>query len=164
MLNLDINEIPVQLLTGIITVPVCSKKVWGYIKQYDNSDEAAHRICGMLLKGMPLNSCDEKLLIQQYAEYLTALRKQLKFEIPYYPAKKEQDDLKYTIYTCGEKLVADYAGLNLYEIDGVNVLEYWLLERDAFIYSYAKTEKGREYLNNAYRLEQVEADEDLGGF
>lgn len=163
MLNLDINSIPVQLLTGTVMVPVCSKKVWGYIKQYDDSDEAAHKICGMLLHGIPLNLCDQRILIQQYSDCLTAIRKQLKFEIPYYPAKKEQDDLKYTIYTCGEKLVADYAGLNLYEIDKISILEYWLLERDAFIYSYSRTEKGREYLNNAYRLEQVEADEDLGG-
>ena len=164
MLNLNIKVIPVQLITGTVMVPVCSKKVWDCIKQYNNSEQAAHKICGMLLPGVPLDLCDEKLLVIQYAETIKEIRRQLKFEIPYYPAKKEQDDIKYTIYTCGEKLVADYAGLNLYEIDMIPILEYWMLERDAVIYSYSRTEKGREYLNNAYRLEQVEADEELGEF
>ena len=71
---------------------------------------------------------------------------------------------KICIISSIEKLVTDYARLNIYEIDMIPILEYWLLEHDAFIYAYSKTEKGREYLNNAYRLEQDEADEDLGGF
>lgn len=164
MLDLKLNKIPVQLLTGTYMIPICSKKVWEYIISFDNSDEAAHEISGMLVESMPLSVCDKKLLICQYAECIKEIRKKLKFEIPYYPSKNEKDDIKYTIYTCGEKLVADYAGLNIYEIDSISILEYWLLERDAFIYSYARTEKGREYLSNAFRLEQTEADEDLGGF
>ena len=163
MLELNIPYIPVQTLSGVLELPVCSKKVWDKIKNYDNSERAAEKICGML-KGVPQDLCDKRLVISQYAEFLNEIRRQLKLEIPMAPVKKEQDDVKYTIYTCGEKLVADYARLNLYAIDMIPILEYWLLERDAFIYAYSKTEKGREYLNNAYRLEQGEADEDVGGF
>ena len=51
--------------------------------------------------------------------------------------------------------------MSIYDVDGLSVIDYWLLERDAFISVLSQTEKGREYLNNAYRLTQTEADEDL---
>lgn len=41
------------------------------------------------------------------------------------------------------------------ELDWIDFLRY---RRDAFIYNMNQTDKGREYLDNAYRLEQVEPD------
>ena len=75
--------------------------------------------------------------------------------------KAEKDEIKYSIYTYADKMVRDYSGLSIYEVDNISVLEYWLLLRDAFIYKLAQTKDGREYLNNAYRLTQTDADEDI---
>lgn len=39
-------------------------------------------------------------------------------------------------------------------------MDYLLYRRDAFIYKMSQTEKGEEYLNNAWRLEQTAPDRD----
>ena len=44
------------------------------------------------------------------------------------------------------------------EVDDLNYVDYLIYRRDAFIYSMSQTEKGQEYLDNAYRLEQVDPD------
>lgn len=161
MLNLGLNAISVQLSRGTISVPICTKAVWDMIRTCDGSDEAVKKISGVLLKGTPLNYCDARLLLSQYREGLLKIRSETGLEMPFYPAKSEKDDIKYTVYTQTDKLVADYANMSIYDVDGLSVIDYWLLERDAFISVLSQTEKGREYLNNAYRLTQTEADEDL---
>lgn len=40
----------------------------------------------------------------------------------------------------------------------MDYIDYLVFRRDAFIYKMSQTEKGEEYLNNAYRLEQTEPD------
>lgn len=54
--------------------------------------------------------------------------------------------------------MADYTGLNLLQVGGLNYIEYLTYRRDAFIEMLNKTERGQEYLNNAWRLEQTEPD------
>jgi hypothetical protein len=54
--------------------------------------------------------------------------------------------------------VADYTGLNFLEISKLNYLQYLVWRRDAWIYWLGRTEKGQEYLDNAWRLEQTKAD------
>lgn len=44
------------------------------------------------------------------------------------------------------------------EIEELDYMDYLMFRRDAFINTLNKTEKGCEYLNNAYRLEMVEPD------
>ncbi|WP_286149576.1 MULTISPECIES: hypothetical protein [Bacillota] len=44
------------------------------------------------------------------------------------------------------------------EIEEVDYIDYLILKRDAFIYKQSQTEHGREYLKNAYRLEQTSPD------
>ena len=55
-------------------------------------------------------------------------------------------------------MVAEYAGLTLYEVREMDYLAYLTLRRDAFIHKLNQTEKGREYLDNAWRMEQVKPD------
>lgn len=55
-------------------------------------------------------------------------------------------------------MVHEYTGLNFEEIDQLNLVDYLLYRRDAFIFKMNKTEKGREYLDNAWRLTQTEPD------
>lgn len=54
--------------------------------------------------------------------------------------------------------MADYTGLNFHEIGQLDYGVYLLWLRDAFIHSLDSTEEGREYLRNAWRIEQTEPD------
>ncbi len=162
MICLELKNIPIQLMSQRVTVPICTKAEWDFIRKYDGSDKAAERISGMLLDGVPLDLCDCKLLVAVYSELIIHLRKELGLEIPYYPARRDNaSEVKYTAYTVVDKLVADYANMSIYDIDKISILEYWLLERDAFIEALSKTKEGRKYLNDAYRINQEDADENL---
>ena len=57
-----------------------------------------------------------------------------------------------------EHLVSQYSGLSLVEVSHLDIFEYWVLRRDAFIEHYNQTESGREYLDNAWRCEQTSPD------
>lgn len=78
--------------------------------------------------------------------------------IPYYPADADSTGNHYIIGTIGEHLVAHYANMPLPEVDDLLLDDYMLLLRDAFIARKMQTESGREYLDNAWRLEQTEPD------
>ena len=54
--------------------------------------------------------------------------------------------------------MADYSGLNFREVESLDYLTYLTWRRDAFIHKWSQSEKGREYLNNAWRLEQTKPD------
>ena len=49
----------------------------------------------------------------------------------------------------------DYARLNFLEIEQLPIDVYFGLQRDAYIYSLNQTEKGREYLDNCWIMEQT---------
>lgn len=55
-------------------------------------------------------------------------------------------------------MVAEYTGLNMLEVQDLDYFDYLQYRRDAFIYNLNQTEKGKEYLDNAYRLEQTAPD------
>lgn len=55
-------------------------------------------------------------------------------------------------------MVARYTGLTMLEVENLDVVVYLAYRRDAFIYKLSQTEKGQEYLRNAYRLELTEPD------
>lgn len=46
----------------------------------------------------------------------------------------------------------------MFEVEQMDYIDYLRYRRDAFIYRMSQTEKGQEYLNNAYRLEQTKPD------
>lgn len=161
MVNLGVRTIAVQLLSGTYEVPVCTKGVWDMLRdcKWKNNYDT---VSGMLLKGVPLDKSECKLLVMVYMDGLKKIRSEAGLEVPYYPKEDSKEDkVKYTVYTAVDKMVADYSGLDIYAVDRIPILEYWLLERDAFISALSKTKDGREYLNNAYRLTCTEADEDL---
>lgn len=62
------------------------------------------------------------------------------------------------IETTWEHMVAEYTGLNILQVEELDYLDYLQYRRDAFIYRMSQTEKGEEYLNNAWRLEQTKPD------
>ncbi len=164
MVELSVKDIPVQLTGGLYRIPVCSKRVWERLKQCETENDYSE-ICGTLLTGVPFSEnipeFEKRLLAMVYEANIERLCKAAGLTIPYYPTEPEDDDIKYTIYTQLDKLAADYANMSIYEIDDMPITDYRLLVRDAFISKLSQTEKGRKYLNNAYRLTQTEADEDI---
>lgn len=54
--------------------------------------------------------------------------------------------------------MAEYSGLNIFEVEDINIVDYFQLRRDAFIYKMNQTESGQEYLDNAWQLEQTKLD------
>lgn len=62
------------------------------------------------------------------------------------------------IKTTWEHLVAQYTGLNILQVAELDYIDYLIYRRDAFIYRMSQSDKGKEYLNNAWRLEQTKPD------
>jgi hypothetical protein len=65
---------------------------------------------------------------------------------------------EYTITSWERRLVAAYTGLNFHEIGQLRYDVFLLWRRDAFIHAMDSTEAGREYLDNAWRMEQTKPD------
>lgn len=78
--------------------------------------------------------------------------------MPYYPLEEDNEGHKYELSSYWERLVARYTGLNILEVEELDYIEYLRYRRDSFIYFLSQTEKGQEYLDNAYCLEQTEPD------
>lgn len=55
-------------------------------------------------------------------------------------------------------MVADYLRIPVPEVDDLDFIYYLQVRRDAFITQLNKTESGREYLNEAWRLTQTKPD------
>lgn len=64
----------------------------------------------------------------------------------------------YSSATWYKNLVAGYTGLNFHQIQRLDYIEYLTYRRDAFITRLNGSEEGREYLRNAWRMEQTEPD------
>lgn len=77
--------------------------------------------------------------------------------MPYYPMDIEKGH-QYETPTYWDHVIHEYTGLNFLQIQELNYIEYLAYRRDAFISQLSKTEKGREYLDNAWRLEQTSPD------
>lgn len=54
--------------------------------------------------------------------------------------------------------MASYTGLDFYEVGRMDYLQFLALRRDAYIYGLEQSEAGREYLANAWRMEQTKPD------
>ena len=54
--------------------------------------------------------------------------------------------------------MAEYTGLNFFEVAELDYLQYLIWRRDAYIHMLSRTEAGQEYLDNAWRMEQTKPD------
>ena len=52
----------------------------------------------------------------------------------------------------------EYTGLDFLEIGELDIVQFLLWRRDAFIYRLNQTEEGQKYLDNAWRCEQTKPD------
>lgn len=55
-------------------------------------------------------------------------------------------------------MVAEYANMPISDVMRLDVIDYLILRRDAVISAFSRTEKGVEYLNNAWDYEQTDID------
>lgn len=101
-----------------------------------------------------LSKKDAVVFYESFVYFINQMRETPELKIPYYP--EQNDDIKYNIETFSEKLVAEYSGLSFFEVEELNIIDFWLLLRNAIIYNRSQTEGGREYLENCWRCEQTE--------
>lgn len=58
------------------------------------------------------------------------------------------------------RLVSEYTGLSFLEVRALDYVRFLTWRRDAFIHWLSQSEKGQEYLDNAWRMEQLKPDRD----
>ena len=80
--------------------------------------------------------------------------------MPYAPSEDDGESVghEYELHTVSERLVSTYAGISIPQVRELDVLDFLLLRREAYISALQKTEKGREYLEQAWLREQTTAD------
>ena len=78
--------------------------------------------------------------------------------LPRYPNTDTDEGQPYDIDSIFDMLVAEYANISIFDVQELDADDYLYLRREAFIYRLSQTEKGIEYLKNAWRLEQTEPD------
>ena len=76
-------------------------------------------------------------------------------ELPTYPKAGPERPATFRPRTEWERLVADYAGVGLPDVGGLPALLYLALRRDAYVHALSRTEDGRRYLEDAFRLTQT---------
>ena len=76
--------------------------------------------------------------------------------VPYYPENGSK--AFFNNNTSDSKLVADYANISIPDTGELDIFTYWGLLHDAVVWNCNRTEKGREYLENAYIYAQTEPD------
>lgn len=54
--------------------------------------------------------------------------------------------------------MSDYSRLSFREIDSLDIVDFLILRRDAYIDRLERTDKGMDYLKTAWRLQQTEID------
>ena len=54
----------------------------------------------------------------------------------------------------------DYCNINIYDVQEMEIDIYLFFLREAMIYENLKSEEGREYLKNCWRIEQTEPDKE----
>ena len=76
--------------------------------------------------------------------------------MPYYPSGSgNRAGEKYETPSSWKHLVAQYTLLDFNQIGELNYVTFLQYRRDAFIHMCRETPEGREYLDNAWRMEQT---------
>lgn len=101
---------------------------------------------------------DALALIQSFWLYVKTLHEMPELKIPY--CYEKADEIKYNIETFAEKLVSEYSKLSFFEIEEMNIVDFWLALRNAVIYNRCQSEDGRKYLEKCWCSEQKTADRD----
>lgn len=65
---------------------------------------------------------------------------------------------QYTTTSWWVHLVAEYTRLSFLEVRALDYVRFLTWRRDAYIHWLSQSEKGQEYLDNAWRMEQTKPD------
>lgn len=65
---------------------------------------------------------------------------------------------QYNTTSWARHLVTEYTGLNFHEVGALDYVTFLAWRRDAYISRLNQSEEGREYLDNAWRMEQTKPD------
>ena len=76
------------------------------------------------------------------------------------PPSCPDDEVKghYAADTGNDKVVADYAGISIFQVQDLDVFTYWQFLCDAVVYNCQQTEEGRDYLEKCWVAQQTEPD------
>ncbi len=78
--------------------------------------------------------------------------------IPRTPYRGEAGKHQYKNTTWWMYLVSAYTGLSFLQVGQLDYITFLQWRRDAYIHSLEQTESGRDYLENAWLMEQVKPD------
>lgn len=79
--------------------------------------------------------------------------------MPYYPGDDDGEVRHhYHIYTDTPRMIAEYARISVPDVYGLDLIDYLILRRDAYISMLSRTKSGQEYLEKAWCREQTEPD------
>lgn len=84
--------------------------------------------------------------------------KRPKLTIPPFLFEDSEGNIKEPISTLDLKYVGDYAGLNIREVEDLNILEFYLFMHDAVVWNLSQSEDGRKRLDKSWMLRQTEPD------
>lgn len=107
-----------------------------------------------------INSLNEDEILQLQSAVTVFLEKILlmpEIKTPYANTDKANTNT-YEVTTFPEKIVSDYTGITMYEVQELNTYEFMLLLREARIYSLMQSEGGQKYLEDCFIYEQTEPD------
>lgn len=76
--------------------------------------------------------------------------------MPYFPEKGRKAFFRNTSQE--EKTVSNYTGIDFLRLGELGIFDFWRYLHDAVIWNCSQTEKGEEYLRNAYNYAQKKAD------
>lgn len=64
----------------------------------------------------------------------------------------------YDIFTLENKIVSDYAGISMVDVEELDYFVFLTLFRDAIIFMHSQSEEGLKYLEKCKRLSTTKAD------
>lgn len=75
------------------------------------------------------------------------------------PSVTREEEKPYLMVETEElKYISDYSGLNFAECLELDCYTYKILVRDAFVYKMKQSDKGKEYLEDCWLINQTEPD------
>lgn len=157
--NKPIFHIP-ALPYGYIDVGVCSKAQWDRLKAASTAGDTVTLAAVLSQLGVDLPGSAPDMLTESISEaYIMAVEEYCEqhkdiFGIPEKPdfENDEGEELKLPVVTFGERLVYEHSGLDFFQINSLDILDYRMLLADSVKVKCLRREdgKGKEYLNECY--------------
>lgn len=146
---------------------LCVPTVDMYYKIYYavNTDEKIEGLCDWLTSSnenarlyiTPADIVKAEILL---TDWLNKLRQLPHYKPPYCMIVETADGDQVPFKTVFHelKIVSDYTNTNFIKLRELDLLTFWKFYKDAIIYNLSRSEKGRDYLRQAYNMTQTKPD------